>query len=809
MQTFLQDLSYGGRMLLKKPGFTIIAALTLALAIGANAAIFSVVNAVLLRPLPFKEPEQLVWFWGVQPMLPQASHSPADFLDYQAQNSSFAEMTAYRNLSFTLTEIGQPERIDGRIVSANYFSLLGVEAGIGRAFAPQDGQAGAARVAVLSHGFWQKFFNADPQAIGKALTLNGESVTVIGIMPSNFKETDVELWTNPKQIVPDLSTTSREDILTVRNNNYLRVIGRLKPGVTLAQAQADLNAIVARLQQQFPQTNAVRSVRLVSLHERVVGDSRQTMLLLFGAVGLVLLIASANVANLMIVRAAGRSQEIAIRLALGAGRWRIMRQLLTESILLACLGGACGWLLAIWGIDLLLALSPDGTPRLSEVRLDYQVFAFTLLLSVMTGVVFGLFPALAASKADLNQTLKEGGRSATAGSGRHRLRSALVIAEVALALVVLIGAGLLIKSFARLQKVSPGFDPNGLTTMLIWLSDAKYLEASRRVAFMQQLRTRLGVLPDVQSVAIANDLPIRGNDSSNFPIIEGHPTPAPHERILTGVHVISPGYFRAMGIPLLKGRELTERDNQNAPPVMVINETAARRLWPGDDPIGKRLMFGSDNSPWIEVIGIVGDVKHDGLHEDAGPHVYGSHLQVPWPTLKVAVRSRLDPAMVATIVRRETQGIDPSQPVSDVKTMDEIMADSVAPRRFALTLFSLFAGVAMVLTVIGIYGVLAYIVTERTPELGIRMALGAQTHNVLRLVAGQGLKLALSGVGIGLLGALALTRLMKGLLFEVSATDPLTFALIALLLAGVALLACWIPARRAAKIDPIVALRRG
>lgn len=809
MQTFLQDLSYGGRMLLKKPGFTIIAALTLALAIGANAAIFSVVNAVLLRPLPFKEPEQLVWFWGVQPMLPQASHSPADFLDYQAQNSSFAEMTAYRNLSFTLTEIGQPERIDGRIVSANYFSLLGVEAGIGRAFAPQDGQAGAARVAVLSHGFWQKFFNADPQAIGKALTLNGESVTVIGIMPSNFKETDVELWTNPKQIVPDLSTTSREDILTVRNNNYLRVIGRLKPGVTLAQAQADLNAIVARLQQQFPQTNAVRSVRLVSLHERVVGDSRQTMLLLFGAVGLVLLIASANVANLMIVRAAGRSQEIAIRLALGAGRWRIMRQLLTESILLACLGGACGWLLAIWGIDLLLALSPDGTPRLSEVRLDYQVFAFTLLLSVMTGVVFGLFPALAASKADLNQTLKEGGRSATAGSGRHRLRSALVIAEVALALVVLIGAGLLIKSFARLQKVSPGFDPNGLTTMLIWLSDAKYLEASRRVAFMQQLRTRLGVLPDVQSVAIANDLPIRGNDSSNFPIIEGHPTPAPHERILTGVHVISPGYFRAMGIPLLKGRELTERDNQNAPPVMVINETAARRLWPGEDPIGKRLMFGSDNSPWIEVIGIVGDVKHDGLHEDAGPHVYGSHLQVPWPTLKVAVRSRLDPAMVATIVRRETQGIDPSQPVSDVKTMDEIMADSVAPRRFALTLFSLFAGVAMVLTVIGIYGVLAYIVTERTPELGIRMALGAQTHNVLRLVAGQGLKLALSGVGIGLLGALALTRLMKGLLFEVSATDPLTFALIALLLAGVALLACWIPARRAAKIDPIVALRRG
>jgi putative ABC transport system permease protein len=544
--------------------------------------------------------------------------------------------------------------------------------------------------------------------VGKGLTLNGERATVIGIMPPDFKEAGVELWINPKQVVPDFSTTSRDDVLALRTNNYLRVIGRLKPGVTIAQAQGDISSIVARLQRQYPQTNAVRSVRLVSLHERVVGDLRQTMLVLFGAVGLVLLIASANVANLMIVRATARGKEIAIRLALGAGRWRIMRQLLAESVLLACMGGACGWLLAVWGVDLMLALSPAGTPRLPEVRLDHRVFGFTLFLSLATGVVFGLFTALAASRTDLNQTLKEGGRSAASDGRGHRLRGALVIAEVALALVVLIGAGLLIKSFARLQNVAPGFDPNGLTTMLIWLSDARYLEATRRVAFLRELRARLSVLPGVQSVAIANDLPIRGNDSSNFPIIEGRPVPAPNERILTGIHVVSPGYFQAMGIPLRKGRELTERDNENAPLVMVINETAARSLWPGE---------------------------------------------------------------------------------------------------FALTLFGLFAGVALLLTVIGIYGVLAYTVAERTREIGIRIALGAQTNNVLRLMIGQGMKLALGGVSVGLIGAFAMTRLMKDLLFSVSATDPATFAGVALFLIGVALLACYLPARKATKIDPITALR--
>jgi len=806
INTLWQDLRYGARMLLKTPNITLPAVITLALGIGANTAIFSVVNAVLLRPLPYAEPERLVWLWGVQPMFGQAAHSPADFLDYQTQNNSFAEMTAYRNLSFTLTGAGQPERIDGRIVSANYFSLLGVKTGVGRALAPEDGRPGAARVAVLSHGFWQSHFNGDPKAIGKSLALNGENATVIGVMPKDFKETDVELWVNPRQVVPDLSTTSRDDILTLRTNNYLRLIGRLKPGVTIARAQADINSIVARLQRQYPQTNAVRSVRLISLHDRVVGDLRQTMLLLFGAVGLVLLIASSNVANLMIVRATARGKEIAIRLALGAGRWRIMRQLLVESALLACLGGACGWLLAAWGVDLLLALSPDGTPRLTDVRLDQQVFGFTLLLSLSTGVVFGLFPALSASKADLNQSLKEGGRSAETDGGRHRLRGALVIAEMALALVVMIG-GLLIKSFARLQNVAPGFDPNGLTTMLIWLSDAKYLESARRVGFMQELRERLNVLPGVQSVAIANDLPIRGNDSSNFPVIEGRPAPAPNQRILTGIHVVSPGYFQAMGVPLRKGREPTERDNENAPLVMVINETAARSLWPGEEVLGKRLKFGGDNAPWIEVVGVVGDVKHDGLHAEAGPHVYGSHLQASWPTLRVAMRSRLDPATVAAAVRREAQAIDPTQPVSNVKTMDEIMSDSVAPRRFALTLFSLFAGVALLLTAVGIYGVLAYTVAERTREIGVRMALGAQTNNVLRLVIGKGMKLALGGVSVGLIGAFALTRLMKDLLFSVSETDPLTFVLAPLGLMLVALLACWVPARRATKVDPIITLR--
>jgi len=807
MGSYWQDARYSLRMLRTKPGFTFIAVLTLSLGIGANTAIFSVVNAVLLRPLPFKDPERLVWFWGVQPQLSQGPHAPADFLDYQTQNSSFEQMAAFRNLSFTLTGTGEPKRVDGRIVSANYFSLLGVEAARGRVFAPADGQAGAVRVALLSHGFWQQHFGGEPQVIGRTLSLNGESALVIGVMPPNFKETDVELWINPRQSVPDLATNSQADIASLRSQNYLRVIGRLKPGVSLPQAQTDINAIGARLRQQYPNTNAARSVQLVPLHERVVGELRRTLLVLLSAVGVVLLIACANVANLMLARATARQKEMAIRAALGATRWRVVRQLLMESVLLACVGGACGWLLAVWGVDALVALSPAGTPRLSEISLDGRVLSFTMIASVLTGIVFGLFPALAASQPNLNETLKEGGREAASGGSRHRLRSTLVVTEVALAVIVLAGAGLLVKSFARLQAVKPGFDPMQQTTMLIWLSEAKYNERAARLAFITELIAQLDALPGVQSAAVANDLPLRGTDLTNYPTLEGRPPAGLNERILTGVHAIGPRYFKAMSIPLRAGREFTERDVDRSSVVTVVNETAARLFWPGEEAIGKRFRFGGGRAEWIEVVGVVGDVRHEGLQEEAGPHVYLPLLQVPWPTLKVALRSNLAPTALASAVRQQVQAIDPQQPVSDVKTMSEIMAQSVAPRRLTLSLFSLFAIVALMLAAVGIYGVIAYTVGQRTREIGIRMALGAQPRDVLKLVVGQGMLLALIGVGLGLMAALVLTRLMASLLFGVRPSDPMTFASIALLLGGVALVACYLPARRATKVDPMIALR--
>jgi putative ABC transport system permease protein len=798
-----QDLRYGVRMLLKQPGFTIAAVITLAFGIGANTAIFSVVDAVLLRPLPFRDPSRLVWFWGVQPALAQTSFSAADFLDYQAQNTSFEEMAAYRNLSFTLTGDGDPERIDGRIVSANYFALLGVETTVGRCFTPDDGQAGAARVAILSYALWQGRFNKGLGIIGRTLFLNGESATVIGIMPADFNETDVDLWTNPKRIVPDFSTTSRDDILTQRATFYLRVLGRLRPGVTLALAQADIDSVAARLRQQYPQTNAVRGVRLVSLYEKVVGDVRPMVLVLFGAVALVLLIACANVANLAAVRAMSRARETATRLALGASASRIIRQSLTESVLLAGLGGVCGWLLAEWGVQLLLALSPT-LPRLSEVGLDRRIFGFTLMLSLLTGIIFGLFPALLASRTDVDRTLKEHGRSTTATGKRIRIRGVLVAAQVALAFVVLIGAGLLIKSFAKLQSVAPGFDPTNLTTVLIWLSDEKYVDRAPRVAFLKELIRRLDALPGVQGVAIANDLPIRGTDASNYAVIEGRPEQPPGGT-LVGVHVVGPRYFQAMGIPVLSGRELNERDDERAPAVIVINETAARLFWPGQDAIGKRLKVEINGNRWIEVVGITGDVKFDGLDEEAGPHVYASILQNPW-AFRVALRSRLEPAIVGAAVQHEVQAIDSTQPVSHIKTMDQVMSDSVARRRFSLILFSLFAGIALLMAAVGIYGVVACAVGQRTHEIGIRMALGAEAKDVLRLIIGQGMKLTVIGLAIGSVVAVAFTRMMAGLLFHVSATDPVTFIIVGSLLAVIAFVACWVPAQHA-NVDPMIALR--
>jgi putative ABC transport system permease protein len=801
-----QDLRFGARMLLKQPGFTLIAVLTLMLGVGANTAIFSVVYHVVLKPLPFDEPERLVWVWGEQAARKQAPHTPADFLDYQRRNQSFAQMAAFRNMSFALGSAGQPERVDGRIVSANYFALLGVAPRLGRSFAPEDGQAGAARLVLLSHSYWQQRFGGKANVVGQSLTLSGEPATIVGVMPPDFREPGVNLWTNPRQIVPDFVTSSREDMTSVRRNPYLSVMARLKPGVTLPQAQADMDAISAGLRQEYPDLYGGKGVRLVALHEFVVGNTKLTLLLLFGAVGLVLLIVCANVANLTMARAATRTKEFALRASLGAGRGRLIRQLLTESVLLAVAGGICGLGLATWGLNLLVALSPKAVPRLAEIRLDWRVLMFALGASLLTGIVFGVLPALTSARVNLNETLKEGARDAGAGAGQ-RTRGALVAAEVALALVVLVSAGLLVKSFWRLRQVNPGFDATRLTTMLVWPTEAKYVDVAASRAFIRELNARLEKLPGTEGVAISNDLPIRGSDASATPLAEGRPLFKPGEGIQVGRHTVNAAYFQAWKIPLLRGRAFTERDDENAPLVVVINESAAKALWPGEDALGKRMKLGRLGAAWAEVVGIVGDVKHDGLQFDSQPHLYTSNLQVPWATLRITVRSSLDTAAVAAAVRGVVQSLDPLQPVSDVKTMETVMAEANAGRQLSLVLFALFAFIALLLACIGIYGVTAYSVSRRTRELGIRMALGAQRRDVSGLVIRQGMRPVLIGIVIGLSSAFFLTRLMSSLLFRVSATDPLTFAGIALLLVAIALLACYAPARRATKVDPMIALR--
>jgi putative ABC transport system permease protein len=812
MNTLLQDLRYGMRMLIKKPGFTVVAILTLALGIGANTAIFSVVNAVLIKPLPYKESERLIWFWEQQPQLAQAPLAPGDFADFQAQNQTFEQVAGIRDTLLTLTGDGPPEPLRGEIVSANYFAMLGVPPLMGRALQADDGQKGAPRVAVLSQPFWQRRFGGDRNVIGQSLRISGEDVTVVGVMPAGFNAPTerAEIWVNPHATVPDFLFTERnEQWLQSHGSHFLKVIGRLKPGVTRQQAQADIDAIFDHIHQQYPFT-ANHLIHLVPLHERITGQMRSALLIVFGAVGLVLLIACANVANLLLARAMGRSREMAIRTALGASRWRTIRQLLTESLLIALMGGAVGVLLAVWGVDLLVSLSPTDTPRLNEISLDWRVLGFTLIASLLTGILFGFAPVLFTSRIDINQTLKEGARGVSTGGARHRLRNGLVMAEIALALVVMVGAGLLVRSFVRLQSVDPGFNPDHLLTMRIGLMDPRYFKPGAPLQFVKEIVPKLEALPGVEAVAFGNDLPIAGTDSSSNPTVEGRAPAQENEELLVGMHPVSADYFDGLGIRLIKGRDFNERDNENAPPVGIINETMARTLWPDQDPLGKHFTFDSPKSPnfrWTEVIGVVADVKHDGLNAESGMHAYLSNLQMTWPFHTIALRSHLDDAALLAAVQQTIQSIDPNQPVFDVKPMSAIMSESVAERRLTLALSSLFAVVALLLAGIGIYGVIAYSVTQRVHEIGLRLALGAQPANILGLVLKQGARLALAGVAVGVGGALAVTRLMQSLLFQVSATDPLTFIAIALLIIFVALLACYIPARRATKVDPMVALR--
>ena len=801
MRTLWQDLRYGLRMLVKKPGFALAAALTLALGIGVNTAIFSVVNAVLLRPLPYPEPERLMQLWETNERFGlREPISPHEFAAWREQSQTFEQMAAYEYAGFALTSEGsQPERIVGSAASASLFAALGVKPALGRDFLAEEDAPGRNRVVILSHGLWQRRFGADPELIGQTLTLNRESYTVIGVMPPGFQFPDsVEMWT---PLGVDLNSQSR-------SNHYLRAVGRLKPDTSLETAQAEMNSIVSAVAREHP--DSTHGARLVSLHEEIVGNVRPALYVLLGSVALILLIACANVANLLLARATARQKEVAIRAALGANRRRLIRQFLTESILLAALGGGLGLLLALWGVDLLVAASPGDIPRVDKISIDGTVLGFTFGVALLTGIVMGCAPALRATKLDLNETLKEGSHSATGGPRRQRLSGLLVIAEVALALVLLIGAGLLLQSFMRLLQVDPGFRPENLLTMQLSLPEAAYPEAQHRIAFFDQVLARIEALAGVQAVGAVSDLPFSGSRTSNSFEIEARPPMARGESINADFRISSPNYFQAMGIPLLRGRDFSARDTRDAPLVVIINQTMARRFWPDEDPMGQRLTIGraADGSPvWREVVGIIGDIRHDRLNVEPAPEMYVPYWQRPAGRLSLVVRATGEPRDLIAAIRSAVQSVDPHQPVYSINLMERRIARFLAPHRFNAYLLGIFALLALLLAVVGVYGVLAYAVARRTQEIGIRMALGARPRDVLRLVIKQGLSLTLIGIAIGLAASLALTRLLTSLLYGVSATDPLTFMSVPLLLLAVALLATYIPARRAARVDPLVALR--
>ena len=820
METLRQDVRFGLRSLLKRPGFTLVAVLTLALGIGANSAIFSVVNAVVLRPLPYAAPERLVALWGNlnQKGFEELELSAPEFADFRARGAHvFEDAAAYYEGGFNLTGAGEPERVRGVYATAGLFNTLGVAPSKGRAYTAEEDRPGSNDVVVISHSLWRRRFNSDPAVAGKSVMLDGRASTIVGVMPADFHfpDKDTDIW-KPAAFDADLLSPNN------RGSHFMNAVARLKPGFTLERASEEVAALARAQGAENPNTyqrGFGASIR--PLAEEVVGPSvRTSLFVMLGAVGLVLLIACANVANLLLARAASRRKEVAVRTALGAGRARIMRQLLTESVLLSLAGGAAGLVLALWGVDVLVALAPEGTPRVTEVGLDARVVAFTFGVSLLTGVVFGLAPALHASKVDLNESLKEGGRGTGESAGRGSLRGLLVVGEFALALVLLAGAGLLIKSFARVLGESPGFDARGVLTMRLVLPQTKYRSYEEHRAFYSNLFGRLRALPGVESVGANNLLPLNGNGGSRTFLIEGRPVPPGQSKPEEQLRFITPGYFASLRVPVLRGRDFDERDVQTAPRVAVVTRAMAERHWPGEEAVGKRIAYagiarGQEQRPeWIEVVGVVGDVRHRGLDLESKPEIYVpvyqplfSNRPVPPLSLYVAVRTSGDAGALAASVRREVAAVDPEQPIANVRTMEERLAESVAQRRFNMTLLGVFACVALVLAGVGVYGVMAYAVSRRTHEIGIRVALGAQRGDVVRLVLRQGMWLALGGVGAGLAGAYAATRLMSGLLYGVSPTDPLTFAGVAALLAAVGLLACLVPARRATKVDPMVALR--
>ena len=802
-----QDVRYGLRMLAKNPAFTAIAVLALALGIGANSAIFSVVNAILLRPLPYKNPEQLVMVWENATHLgfPKDTPSPANFLDWRQQTTVFEGMAAFTERSFNLTGVGEPERLDGRRVSSNLFDLLGVHPIIGRTFVPQEDQHGT-KVVLLNESLWKRRFGGDPSVIGRVLTLNNEAYTVVGVLPHSVRLPAFVNWRD--QVWVPIAFSAEE--AAGRGNHFLEVIARLKPGPTLQQARAEMETIAARLALQYPEYNTRRGSVVSPLHEEIVGNMKPVLLILLGAVAFVLLIACANVANLLLARAAVRQKEIALRLALGADRARLTKQLLVESVMLSLLGGVVGLGFAYAGLRVLTRFIPPDIAHADTIAIDGKVLAFTLLIALVTGLIFGLAPASQASHFNLSETLKEGGRDSGAGARGKRLRSSLVIAEVAVSVVLLIGAGLLINSFIHLRNLDPGFRADHLLALSVNLSEVKYPDTARRTAFFDEVVRRVQPLPGVQSVAVAGNLPFTYNGDSMSIAVEGIPDPPPDQWPDVIYRAIGPGYFRTMGIPLVRGREFNDGDTLDTTRGVVIGEKTAKHYWPNEDPIGKRLKPGAttSNTPWRTVIGVVKDVRQNDFIAEPKMQMYFSYKQIEQLVANaLIVRTSVDPLGLAMPVRNAIWSVDKDQPVANIDSMENIVAGAVARQRFSMLLLAIFAGLALVLAAVGIYGVMSYTVAQQTREIGIRIALGAKRGDVLKMTVKQAIKLVGLGLVIGLPSAFILTRVMSTLLFGISATDPITFLGISLVVLVVALLASYIPALRATKVDPMIALR--
>lgn len=806
MNSIIKDIRFALRGLLKHPAFTAIAVVTLALGIGGSTSIFTVVDAALLRGLPYKSPDRLYHLWEQTPKqeFPKREFSYPDYQDYQQNNVFEGGLAAYTGGGVILSGQGEPESLTAPRVSANFFSVLGVDPILGRTFQTGEDSQGGPKVTVLTYGLWQRRFGGDPGIVGKALTINGESYTVIGVLPANFQFAlrPADLW------IPYQPTQNQ---LTRRFMHGTNLIARLKGDKTVADAQSELTLISGRIEQQFNDSHAGVSARLVPLQEEVVGNVRPILLVLLGAVGFVLLIACANVASLLLTRSLSRQKEVAIRTALGANRWRVIRQLMTESLLLSLVGGAAGLVIAYWGVPALVAVLPqsqlNAMPFLKSLHLDAGILAFSFGLSLLTGLVFGLAPALQSTRLDLNEVLKEGGRNASAGV-KHRLRSAMVVTEIALAVVLLIGAGLMMKSLLRLLQTNVGFKTENVLTMTVILPPSKYTDNNKQIAFNDQLRERVQSLPGVIGAGTVNILPLNAGNTTRF-YIDGDPVPAPGKEVESNIRTVSDDYFKALGVPLLAGRMFDARDTADKPGVVIIGKTIADRMFAGRDPVGMHLRYSSFAGNPDLIVGVVGDVKITGLDEALKPVLYYPFRQSSSTFANLVTRTEGDPNALANSIRTEVRNLEPDAAILNVRTMDEMISQTPASfmRRFPALLISIFAGVALLLASIGIYGVVSYSVSQQTHYIGVRMALGAKPSDILKLVLRQGLVLALLGVGIGVVAAFGLMRLLRTLLYEVSTSDIGTFSIVTGTLFVVALLACYLPARRATKVDPLVALR--